>query len=149
MSDSAHAHMHINLVGSVFVPVSDPDRSLAFYVDLLGFEKLADFTYGDGVRWIEIAPSSDVSANGLALVSTGEGKAEPSDRALCAFGTEDIEGDHATLRAQGVEVDAVIATAGTQRQGLIALDVTISDPVPPQFSFRDPDGNRFLVVQPV
>ncbi len=81
--------------------------------------------------------------------ATGEGKAEPSDRALCAFGTEDIEGDHATLRAQGVAVDAVIATKGTQRQGLIALDVTIADPIPPQFSFRDPDGNRFLIVQPV
>jgi catechol 2,3-dioxygenase-like lactoylglutathione lyase family enzyme len=34
-------------VGTVFVPVSDQDRALAFYVDKLGFEKRADLGYGD------------------------------------------------------------------------------------------------------
>lgn len=145
MTDSAR--MHIRQVGSVFVPVTDPERSSAFYVDALGFEKLADFTYGDGVRWIEMAPPG--GANGIALVSSGEGRAAARDRTLCAFVTDDIEADHAALGSRDMDVDAEIATTGTQRPGLIALDVTIADPVPPQFSFRDPDGNRFLIVQPV
>jgi hypothetical protein len=65
----------------------------------------------------------------------------------CAFATEDIEADHTTLRARGVDVDAVIARKGKRRRGLVALDVTIKDPVPPQFFFRDIDGNRFLSVR--
>jgi hypothetical protein len=27
------------------------------------------------------------------------------------------------------------------------MDVTVGDPVPPQFFFRDLDGNRFLIVE--
>jgi hypothetical protein len=34
------------------------------------------------------------------------------------------------------------------RAGLVSLDVTIADPVPSQFFFRDTEGNRFLIVQP-
>jgi hypothetical protein len=37
---------------------------------------------------------------------------------------------------------------GKSRPGLVSLDVTVSDPVPPQFFFRDLDGNRFLIVEP-
>jgi len=59
-----------------------------------------------------------------------------------------IEADHATLRAHGVDVDAVITRKGKTRSGLISVKVSLPDPVPPQFFFRDIDGNRFLLVQP-
>jgi catechol 2,3-dioxygenase-like lactoylglutathione lyase family enzyme len=98
----------ITQVATVFVPVSDQDRALEFYVDRLGFEKRVDFSYG-----------------GM-----------------------DIESDHATLRARGVDVDAEIARKGTPRAGLVSLAVIVKDPVPPQFFFRDIDGNRFLIVGP-
>ena len=70
------------------------------------------------------------------------------DQAYCAFATTEIEADHAALRSGGVEVDAKIARTGKRRSGLVSTDVSIGDPVPAQFFFRDPDGNRFLVVQP-
>ena len=35
-----------------------------------------------------------------------------------------------------------------RREGLVSIDVSIRDPVPPQFFFRDTDGNRFLIVEP-
>lgn len=138
--------MRINNLGPVFVPVKDQDKSLDFYVNKLGFEKRADFPYGDGSRWIEVAPSG--AANTIALVSTDEGKAMEHDAAYCAFVTEDIKAAHAALLQVGVEVDAEIARRGSARTGLIALDVTIPDPTPSQFLFRDLDGNRFLIVQP-
>jgi hypothetical protein len=47
-----------------------------------------------------------------------------------------------------VDVDAEIARAGTSRPGLVSLDSVVEDPVPPQFFFRDVDGNRFLIVGP-
>jgi catechol 2,3-dioxygenase-like lactoylglutathione lyase family enzyme len=136
----------INQVGTVFVPVADQDRALEFYVDKLGFEKRADFSYGGGSRWIEVAPPG--AANTISLVPPSEGVAAGGDEARCAFATADIEADHATLRAGGVDVDAEIARTGTPRSGLVSTDVTVGDPVPSQFFFRDPDGNRFLIVQP-
>jgi|SRR5215211_9408869 len=136
----------ISEVGTVFVPVSDQDRSLEFFVDKLGFEKRAEFAYGGQHRWIEVAPSG--AANALALVPPSEGASAGGDVARCAFATADIETAHATLRARGVNVDGAIARAGTPRSGLVSTAVSVEDPVPPQFFVRDPDGNRFLIVQP-
>jgi catechol 2,3-dioxygenase-like lactoylglutathione lyase family enzyme len=136
----------ISEVGAVFVPVADQDRSLQFFVEKLGFEKRADFTYGGQHRWIELAPPG--AANTIALVPPSEGASVGGDVARCAFATADIEADHATLRARGVDVDAEIAQKGTPRSGLVSDAVSVADPVPAQFFVRDPDGNRFLMVQP-
>jgi catechol 2,3-dioxygenase-like lactoylglutathione lyase family enzyme len=136
----------ISEVGTVFVPVSDQDRSLEFFVGKLGFEKRADFPYGGQHRWIEVAPPA--AANALALVPPSEGTSAGGDVARCALATADIETAHATLRARGVDVDEEIAREGTPRSGLVSTAVSVDDPVPPQFFFRDPDGNRFLIVQP-
>jgi catechol 2,3-dioxygenase-like lactoylglutathione lyase family enzyme len=137
---------HINEVGAVFVPVGDQDRSLEFYVEKLGFEKRSDFTYGGHHRWVEVSPPG--AANTIALVPPSEGESAGGDIARCAVATADIEADHATLRARGVDVDPEIARTGTPRSGLVSRESTVEDPVPAQFFFRDPDGNRFLVVQP-
>lgn len=102
----------MNAIGPVFVPVSDQERSLEFYV-ALGFEPRADFVYDGDRRWIEVAPPG-------------------------AAGTI----------ARGVDVDIDIAREGTPRVGLVSPDVTVENPVPAQFFVRDPDGNRFLIVQP-
>jgi catechol 2,3-dioxygenase-like lactoylglutathione lyase family enzyme len=136
----------ISQVATVFVPVADQDRALAFYVEKLGWEKRGDFVYGGVHRWVEVAPPGSTMA--IALVPPTEGESAGGDVARCALMTADIEADHATLRARGVEVDAHIARAGTARPGLVSTDVSVEDPVPPQFFFRDPDGNRFLIVQP-
>ena len=136
----------ITQIATVFVPVSDQDRALEFYLDKLGFEKRVDFTYGGIHRWIEVAPPG--STNSIALVPPSEGKSAGGDRTYCAFTTTDIESDHATLRARGVDVDAKIARKGSGRSGLISIEIIVEDPVPPQFFFRDIDGNRFLIVDP-
>jgi catechol 2,3-dioxygenase-like lactoylglutathione lyase family enzyme len=137
----------ITQVGTVFVSVADQKRALVFYLDKLGFEKRADFSYAEGSRWIEVAPQG--SAIAIALIPPSEGKPAGGDETHCAFTTDDIEADHATLRARGVDVDAEIARKGKCRTGLVSVEVTIADPVPPQFFFRDPGGNRFLIVEPV
>lgn len=136
----------IRSVGTVFVPVTDQDRALEFYVERLGFEKRGDFTYGEGIRWIEVAPPDSTIA--IALISPAEGESPGGHETHCAFSTGDIEAAHATLRADGVDVDAEIGRTGTSRPGLMSTRVEVKDPMPPQFSFRDPDGNRFLIVEP-
>jgi catechol 2,3-dioxygenase-like lactoylglutathione lyase family enzyme len=136
----------ITQVATVFVPVSNQDRALEFYLDKLGFEKRVDFSYGEIHRWIEVAPPG--STNTIALVPPTEGTAAASDRTYCAFTTQDIDSEHASLRARGVDVDVEIARKGSSRSGLVSLEVTVENPVPPQFFFRDIDGNRFLIVDP-
>ena len=39
-----------------FLPHDDPDASLAFYRDILGFEVRSDVAYG-GMRWITVGPA--------------------------------------------------------------------------------------------
>jgi catechol 2,3-dioxygenase-like lactoylglutathione lyase family enzyme len=134
----------ITQIATVFVPVSDQKRALEFYLVKLGFEKRVDFSYGEIHRWIEVAPPG--STNAIALVPPSEGNAAGGERTCCAFTTKDIESDHATLLARGVDVDAAIARKGTRREGLMSPEVVVEDPVPPQFFFRDIDGNRFLIV---
>jgi catechol 2,3-dioxygenase-like lactoylglutathione lyase family enzyme len=116
---------HITHVGTVIVPVSDQDRALEFYVGRLGFEKRLDAPFGGG-RWVEVAPPG--AATSLALVSP---KVAPGGIEL-SLATQDAEADHAELLARGVEADAE----------LIRMDY-----VPPMFTFRDPDGNRFRMVE--
>ena len=121
---------HITQVGTVIIPVSDQDRALEFYVDKLGFEKRTDTPYGEGDRWLEVAPPG--AATTVALVPPREGEAAGIETRT-GFTTDDIDADHSELRTRGVDVDESVMRMG--------------DPVPPMFFFRDPDGNQFLLVQ--
>jgi catechol 2,3-dioxygenase-like lactoylglutathione lyase family enzyme len=57
----------IGRVQVVSVPVSDQDRAKSFYTDTLGFELRAENVFGDGMRWIEVAPQD--STTSLTLVT--------------------------------------------------------------------------------
>jgi len=117
-------------VGTVMVPASDQDRAIEFYVDRLGFEKRADVPFGDGNRWVEVAPVG--AATTIALVQPREGESAGIETRV-ALSSNDIEADHAALRERGVDVDAEVMRMG--------------GPVPPMFFFRDQDGNRLLIVE--
>ena len=43
-------------IHNTFLPHNDPDASLAFYRDVLGFEVRHDVGYG-GMRWITVGPA--------------------------------------------------------------------------------------------
>jgi catechol 2,3-dioxygenase-like lactoylglutathione lyase family enzyme len=142
MNDSAQHH--VTRVATVFVPVADQDRALGFYVETLGWEQRGDFPYGDGLRWVEVAPSGSEIV--IALVPSGEGGSPGGDATHCAIASDDIEGAHSFLRARGVDVDEHIAGKGQPRDLLLGAGGEVPDPVPRMFFFRDLDGNRFLVV---
>jgi catechol 2,3-dioxygenase-like lactoylglutathione lyase family enzyme len=129
MSDTT-TKTRITQVGTVMVPVSDQDRAIEFYTDKLGFEKRADTPFGRGERWVEVAPAG--AASTIALVSLREGESAGIETRI-GFTTEDVDADHADLKARGVDVDAEVMRMG--------------DPVPPMCFFRDPDGNKFMIVE--
>jgi catechol 2,3-dioxygenase-like lactoylglutathione lyase family enzyme len=119
---------NITEIGTVIVPVSDQDRALEFYLGKLGFEKRLDVPFGPGGRWVEVAPSG--AATTIALVPAGNGASTANE---VSFTTANAEADHAELLSRGVDADPELIRMG--------------DNVPPMFTFRDPDGNRFRMVE--
>jgi catechol 2,3-dioxygenase-like lactoylglutathione lyase family enzyme len=57
----------------VSVPVSDQDEARAFYIDTLGFELRTENSFGEGMRWIEVAPKDTTTS--LTLVTWFEAMA--------------------------------------------------------------------------
>ena len=120
----------ISKLGTVVVPVTDQDRAIEFYVETLGFEKRADVPFGDGYRWVEVAPAD--AATTIAIVPPPPGKPTGNVETGIGLHTDDIDALHADLKAAGVDVDDEVSRMGA--------------PVPPLFWFRDPDGNTLMVV---
>ena len=121
----------VSKIGNVVIPVSDQDREIEFYVETLGFEKRTDVPFGNGYRWVEVAPADAVTT--IALAPPPEGKPTGNVETGITFQTEDIDAVHADLKAKGVDVDDEVSRMG--------------DPVPPLFWLRDPEGNSLMVVQ--
>ncbi|HEX4862662.1 MAG TPA: VOC family protein [Acidimicrobiales bacterium] len=132
----------IELVQLVTIPTTDQARSLAFYQSL-GLEVRADFPWGEGHRWIEVYPPN--SSTGLSLIPAGP---DPVGvRTGIVLNTSDIDKAHARMAELGVDVDAEIARVGSPVKARIGA-VEQTEPEPPMFWFRDPDGNQLLLVQP-
>jgi catechol 2,3-dioxygenase-like lactoylglutathione lyase family enzyme len=122
----------ISKLGVVCIPVSDQDRAIAFYTEKLGLEKRADVPFGNGYRWVEVAPAGAETT--IAIVPPPPGNPTGGMQTGIGLHVDDIDAFHAELREAGVDVDAEISRAG--------------DPVPPLFWLRDPDENVLMVVQP-
>lgn len=115
-------------VRTVGIPVADQDRALEFYVDKLGFAKRLDVPYGDGKRWIEVAPPRATTT--IALVPSRGGVPAGVETGI-RFTTQDADADRADLRDRGVDADEVLRWPGA----------------PPMFAFRDQDGNGLEIVE--
>jgi len=120
----------VDKVATVIVPVSDQERAIRFYVERLGLEKRVDVPFGNGYRWVEVAPRDGVTT--IALAPPPEGKAAGNRETGISLHADDIDAYHAELKAGGVDVDAEVSRMG--------------DPVPPLFWLRDPEGNSLMVV---
>ena len=121
---------HIARTSTVIVPVTNQDRAIEFYTGKLGFEKRSDIPFGQGERWVEVAPVG--AATTIALIPPREGEPTGIDTHV-AFTSQDIDSDHSHLLAAGVDADAEVMRMG--------------EPVPPMFFFRDQDGNRLFIVE--
>jgi len=120
----------ITKLGRVIIPVSDQDAAIAFYTEKLGFSVTADVPYGNGDRWIEVAPPDGGAA--IAL-STPMGGFQAGRETGIALETSDARAAHEELKGRGIDVDA----------DLMGGDGT----VPLLFGFRDGDGNGLMIVE--
>ena len=121
----------VSKLANVIVPVADQDRALQFYTESLGLEKRADLPFGDGNRWIEVAPAG--ADTPIAICPPGPNVTAGGKDTGISLQTDDIDAYHAQLQNRGVDVDAEVSRFG--------------DAVPPLFWFRDPEGNTLMVVE--
>ena len=120
----------ITQLGRVMVPVADQDTAITFYSDKLGFSLTADVPFGEGDRWVEVAPPGGGAT--IALVPAN-GDFEAGRMTGIALDSTDPKADHAALTAAGVDVD----------KELMGGDGT----VPLLFFLRDHDGNHLMIVE--
>jgi catechol 2,3-dioxygenase-like lactoylglutathione lyase family enzyme len=130
-------------ISSSFLPHNDPEASLAFYRDTLGFEVRNDVGYA-GMRWITVGP---VSQPGTSIVLTppaaypgitdeelrviAEMMAKGTYGAI-VLATRDFDGIFTQLQASGAEV--------------------VQEPIDQPYgirdcAFRDPAGNLIRIQQ--
>ena len=107
------------------IMVEDQDKALAFYTDVLGFQKVMDFPVGEA-RWITVAaPGRDDLQ--LALEPNMNPAAKAFQQAmfaqqipLTALESTDLDADHARLSAKGVAFTTPPTVAGAVKIAVLS-----------------------------
>ena len=130
-------------IHQTFLPHTDPEASLAFYRDTLGFEVRNDVEYG-GLHWITVGPTGQPDTS-IVLHPPGADPGITDDErrtitemmakgtyASINLGTKDINGTFERLQAGGGEV--------------------VQEPIDQPYgirdcAFRDPSGNLLRIQE--
>jgi catechol 2,3-dioxygenase-like lactoylglutathione lyase family enzyme len=128
-------------IHSTFLPHEDPDASLAFYRDTLGFEVRGDVAYG-GMHWITVGPA-DQPGTSIVLhpPAVDPGITEDERRTILEMmakgtyghiilATADLDGTFTRLQASGADV---VQEPTEQPYGIRDC------------AFRDPAGNLIRI----
>ena len=130
-------------IQNTFLPHTDPDESLAFYRDVLGFEVLNDVGY-EGMRWITVGPQG---ASGTQVVlyppAASPGITEDEGRMIAEMMAK---GTFASLILSADDVDR--AFEQIQAGGAEVVQEPVDQPYGVRdCAFRDPAGNLLRVLQ--
>ncbi len=102
-------------ISASFLPHDDPDASLRFYRDTLGFEVRNDVGYG-GMRWITVAPPGQPGTSIVLYPPAATPGVTDDERrtiaemmakgtyAIIVMGRKDLDGTFERLQASGTEV---------------------------------------------
>jgi catechol 2,3-dioxygenase-like lactoylglutathione lyase family enzyme len=108
------------------LPVTDQDKALAFYVDLLGFELVRHDPMGPDLSWVQIRlPGTETS---ITLVTWFETMPAGSTKGI-VLETDDLDADLDTFRCRGLSIEGEIQQAPWGRF----------------VTFDDPDGNGIVL----
>lgn len=126
-----------------FLPHNDPEASLAFYRDVLGFEVRNDVGY-DGMRWITVGPA-DQPDTSIVLTPPA---ADPGI-------TDDERRTIAEMMAKGTYAGLILATTdldGVFEKVEAGGGEVVQEPVDQPYgvrdcAFRDPAGNMIRIQE--
>ncbi len=133
--------LHIH---STFLPHDDPEASVAFFRDALGFEVRLDVG-GGKMRWITLGPPGQPETTSVVLTPPAVDPGITDDErrtiaemmakgtyAILLLGTKDLDGTFARVEAAGAEV---VQEPTEQPYGLRDC------------AFRDPAGNLIRIQE--
>jgi predicted enzyme related to lactoylglutathione lyase len=128
---------------SSFLPHSDPDASLAFYRDVLGFEIRNDVGY-QGMRWITVGPAGQP---GTSIVlyppNASPGVTEDERRTIAEMMAK---GTYATMLLATPNLDA--AFERVQASGAEVVEEPTEQPYGVRdCAVRDPAGNLLRIQE--
>ncbi|MEV6303726.1 VOC family protein [Actinoplanes sp. NPDC051861] len=130
-------------IHSAFLPADDPDKSLAFYRDALGFEVRNDVGYGT-MRWITVGPVDQPQTSIVLHPPAADPGITDDERRTIAelmakgtyagivLGSSDLEDTFERVQASGAEV---VQEPADQPYGIRDC------------AFRDPAGNMVRINQ--
>lgn len=131
-------HIH-----ATFLPLADPDASLAFWRDVMRFEVRNDVGYA-GLRWITVGPPEQPDVNIVLYPIDGDPTLSQDDRrvvnelmakgsfASIVLGTSDVDAEFERLEATSAEV---VQEPTDQPYGVRDC------------AFRDPSGTMIRIQQ--
>ncbi|WP_208799873.1 VOC family protein [Microbispora triticiradicis] len=130
-------------IHATFLPHDDPEASLAFYRDTLGFEVRGDVGYG-GMRWITVGPAGQPGTSIVLHPPAADPGITEEERRVIAemmakgtygiltLATDDLDGTFDRLQAGDAEV---VQEPTDQPYGVRDC------------AFRDPSGNLIRINQ--
>jgi catechol 2,3-dioxygenase-like lactoylglutathione lyase family enzyme len=130
-------------IHQTFLPHDDPDASLAFYRDTLGFEVRNEVRY-NGMRWITVGPAGQPDTS-IVLYPPA---ATPGV-------TDDERRTIVEMMAKGSYASIILATAdldGAFAQLQASAPEVVQEPTAQPYgvrdcAFRDPAGNLIRIIE--
>lgn len=92
--------MTITRISFQSVPVTDQDRALAFYRDVMGFEVQVDAPYEDDWRWIFLR----IPGSGDRIQFAKADEIAVKDRPVLALVSDDVDAEAVRLTSLGARV---------------------------------------------
>ena len=123
----------INKIGQVMLYVDNQDEAVDFWIEKVGFIVISDEDNGQGMRWIEIAPTKEAETSIIlhnkAIISEMQPELNLGTPSLMFF-SEDLEKLHSTLSNKNITVGEIV----TMPSGKV-------------FNFADSEQNYFAVME--
>ncbi|MGM0941239.1 MAG: VOC family protein [Bacillota bacterium] len=123
----------INKVGQLMLYVNNQDEAVHFWREKVGFQVITDENNGQGMRWIEIAPTMEAETRIVLHDKSVIAKMEPElnlDTPSLMFFTDNLEKLYKDLSSKGVTVGEMVHM-----------------PSEKVFNFADSEENYFAVME--
>jgi uncharacterized glyoxalase superfamily protein PhnB len=130
-------------INASFLPHTDPEASLAFYRDGLGFEVRKDVGY-DGMRWITLGPAGRPDMNIVLTPPAADPGITDEERRVISEMM--AKGTYGAIMLASDDVDALFESL--QATGAEVMQEPMDQPWGSRdCAFRDPAGNTIRIQQ--
>lgn len=122
----------ITKIGQIMLYVNNQDEALKFWTETVGFSVISEQDNGQGMKWIEIAPTKDAATSFVlhnkALIAEMQPELNLDTPSIMLF-TDNLDGLYNNLKEKQVTVGDIV----TMPSGKV-------------FNFADNEGNYFAVM---